>query len=91
MASTPSPSARYARTPSLLSPRAGTSETERARVPTCLHVCRQLFKDEKLEQELESLVGSLKAAKKRSILTFEGQMLLQGAHDHVVVTLLPGE
>lgn len=47
----------------------------------------ELFKDEILEQQLESLVGSLKAAKKRSILTFEGQMLLQGAHDHVVVTL----
>ena len=38
-------------------------------------------------QQVESLVGSLKAAKKRGIVTFEGQMLLQGAHDHVVVTL----
>lgn len=38
----------------------------------------QIFKDEVLEQQLESLVGSLKAAKKRGILTFEGQMLLQG-------------
>ena len=47
----------------------------------------ELFKDEILEQQLESLVGSLKAAKKRKILAFEGQMLLQGAHDHVVVTL----
>ena len=37
-----------------------------------------LFKDEILEQQLESLVGSLRAAKKRGILTFEGQMLLQG-------------
>jgi len=46
-----------------------------------------LFKDEELEQQLESLVGSLKAAKKRRILAFEGQMLLQGAHDHVVITL----
>lgn len=47
----------------------------------------EIFKDEVLEQQLESLVGSLKAAKKRGILMFEGQMLLQGAHDHVVITL----
>lgn len=38
----------------------------------------EIFKDEALEQQLESLVGSLKAAKKRGILTFEGEMLLQG-------------
>ena len=46
-----------------------------------------LFKDEVLEQQLESLVGSLKAMKKRKLVNFEGQMLLQGAHDHVEVTL----
>ena len=47
----------------------------------------QIFKDEVLEQQLESLVGTMKAAKKRGIIAFEGQMLLQGAHDHVIVTL----
>lgn len=47
----------------------------------------EVFKDEELEQQLESLVGSLKAAKKRGLLHFEGQMLLQGAHDAVVITL----
>ena len=41
--------------------------------------------------QLESLVGSLKAAKKRKILHFEGQMLLQGAHDNVEVKLLKAE
>eukprot|EP00445_Apocalathium_hangoei_P034987 CAMPEP_0203964624 /NCGR_PEP_ID=MMETSP0359-20131031/94330_1 /ASSEMBLY_ACC=CAM_ASM_000338 /TAXON_ID=268821 /ORGANISM="Scrippsiella Hangoei, Strain SHTV-5" /LENGTH=92 /DNA_ID=CAMNT_0050901147 /DNA_START=63 /DNA_END=341 /DNA_ORIENTATION=- len=46
-----------------------------------------VFKDEILEQQLETLVGSLKAAKKRGILDFKGQMLLQGAHDSVVITL----
>jgi hypothetical protein len=46
-----------------------------------------VFKDEILEQQLESLVGTLKAAKKRGIISFEGQMLLQGAHDKVVITL----
>lgn len=38
----------------------------------------------------ESLVGTMKAAKKRGIIDFQGQMLLQGAHDNVVVTLKPG-
>jgi hypothetical protein len=32
--------------------------------------------DSEVEQTFESLVGSLKAAKKRGILNFEGQMLL---------------
>ncbi len=41
-----------------------------------------------LEQQLESLVGTMKAAKKRGLIAFEGQILLQGAHDHVVVTVL---
>ena len=49
---------------------------------------RQIFKDEVLEQQLESLVGTMKAAKKRGLIAFEGQILLQGAHDHVVVSLL---
>lgn len=48
-----------------------------------------VFRDEILEQQLESLVGSLKAAKKRGILGFEGQMLLQGVSDAVVITLAP--
>ncbi|EDQ92351.1 uncharacterized protein MONBRDRAFT_13505 [Monosiga brevicollis MX1] len=51
----------------------------------------KIFTDEILEQQLESLVGTMKAAKKRGIISFEGQMLLQGAHDHVVVTLLKDE
>mmetsp|Transcript_3543 Transcript_3543/g.9177 ORF Transcript_3543/g.9177 Transcript_3543/m.9177 type:complete len:96 (+) Transcript_3543:93-380(+) len=49
----------------------------------------EVFKDEQLEQQLESLVGSLKAAKKRGLLHFEGQMLLQGVHDAVVIRLQP--
>jgi hypothetical protein len=48
----------------------------------------QIFVDEVLEQELESLVGTLRAAKKRKILDFPGAILLQGAHDDVVITLL---
>eukprot|EP00053_Salpingoeca_punica_P001054 m.31720 g.31720 ORF g.31720 m.31720 type:complete len:82 (+) comp10775_c0_seq1:72-317(+) len=48
-----------------------------------------LFKDEQLEQQLETLVGTLKAAKKRGVVHFEGQMLLQGAHDNVDIILKP--
>ena len=40
-----------------------------------------LFDDEKVEQFYEALVGTLKAAKKRGIIDFKGQMLLKGAHD----------
>jgi len=47
----------------------------------------KIFKDEVLEQQLESLVGTMKAAKKKGIIDFQGQMLLQGASDNVVVTL----
>lgn len=50
----------------------------------------EIFKDEALEQQLESLVGTMKAARKKGAIDFQGQMLLQGAHDKVVVTLKPG-
>ncbi len=46
-----------------------------------------VFKDEVLEQQLESLVGTLKAARKRGVIDFQGQMLLQGAHDNVDIIL----
>ena len=57
-----------------------------------------LFKDEILEQQLESLVGTLKvihclvvlkrkAARKRGVIDFQGQLLLQGAHDNVDIIL----
>jgi hypothetical protein len=48
----------------------------------------EIFKDEDLEQQLESLVGTLKAAKKRGIISFKGQLLLQGAHDAYEIKLL---
>eukprot|EP00045_Choanoeca_perplexa_P014007 m.162499 g.162499 ORF g.162499 m.162499 type:complete len:83 (-) comp16534_c0_seq1:1374-1622(-) len=50
-----------------------------------------IFKDEIMEQQLESLVGTLIAAKKRKIIDFKGQMLLQGAHDNVDVFLLKAD
>jgi hypothetical protein len=39
----------------------------------------------------EALSGTLLTAKKQGVVTYEGQLLLQGAHDRVVVTLLKEE
>jgi hypothetical protein len=47
-----------------------------------------LFSDPVVEQYYEALLGTLKAAKKRGVIDFTGQMLLKGAHDNVDVTLL---
>ena len=50
-----------------------------------------LFNDDTVTQTFESLVGSLKAAKKRGVINFEGQMLLMPTHKDVMLTLLPGK
>lgn len=47
-----------------------------------------LFNDEKCLNQFEAIVGTLRAAKRQKILTFDGEMLLQGVHDDVDVTLL---
>jgi hypothetical protein len=47
-----------------------------------------LFKDEHCQQVFEALLGTLKAAKKRKIIGFEGELLLQGVHDAVEISLL---
>ncbi|KAJ3301341.1 hypothetical protein HDV03_001010 [Kappamyces sp. JEL0829] len=47
-----------------------------------------LFKDDRCQQVFEALLGTLKAAKKRKVITFEGELLLQGVHDHVEIVLL---
>jgi len=47
-----------------------------------------LFDDDRCANEFEALVGTLRAAKKKKIIQFQGQMLLKGAHDDVVITLL---
>ncbi|XP_046849110.1 costars family protein ABRACL [Xenia sp. Carnegie-2017] len=47
-----------------------------------------LFSDDKCANLFEALVGTLKAAKKRKIVTYEGELLLQGVHDNVEVVLL---
>lgn len=48
-----------------------------------------LFNDDRCANIFEALVGTLRAAKKRKILTYEGELLLQGVHDNVEITLLP--
>eukprot|EP00485_Elphidium_margaritaceum_P017369 CAMPEP_0202726588 /NCGR_PEP_ID=MMETSP1385-20130828/184688_1 /ASSEMBLY_ACC=CAM_ASM_000861 /TAXON_ID=933848 /ORGANISM="Elphidium margaritaceum" /LENGTH=136 /DNA_ID=CAMNT_0049392811 /DNA_START=77 /DNA_END=487 /DNA_ORIENTATION=+ len=49
-----------------------------------------LFDDEEGQNIFEAIVGTLKAAKKRKIIKFKGQILLKGAHDNVIITLLVG-
>jgi len=48
-----------------------------------------LFNDEECANIFEALVGTLRAGKKRKVLTYEGELLLQGVHDNVEITLSP--
>lgn len=47
-----------------------------------------LFRDDKCANLFEALVGTLKAAKRRKIVTYSGELLLQGVHDDVDIILL---
>ncbi|CAE7595298.1 abracl [Symbiodinium sp. CCMP2592] len=47
----------------------------------------ELVQDSAVEQRFEALLGTLKAAKKKGFLTFEGELLLQGQHDNTVIEL----
>jgi len=46
-----------------------------------------LFSDPQVEQFYEALVGTLKAAKKKGLIQFKGQILLKGMHDQVRVSI----
>mmetsp|Transcript_7475 Transcript_7475/g.15238 ORF Transcript_7475/g.15238 Transcript_7475/m.15238 type:complete len:87 (+) Transcript_7475:112-372(+) len=46
------------------------------------------FKSDEVQNTLENPFATLKAAKKRGVIDFEGEMLWQGMHDHVILTLL---
>jgi len=50
----------------------------------------KVIDDDELEQQLESLVGTLKAGRKRGVLEWEGQMLLKGPHDAVPIEYVGG-
>jgi hypothetical protein len=46
-----------------------------------------LFDDELVEQYYEALVGTLKAAKRKGLIKFKGQMLFKGMHDGVRIDI----
>ncbi|CAL0331461.1 unnamed protein product [Lupinus luteus] len=48
-----------------------------------------LFHDDRCANIFEALVGTLRAAKKRKVLAYDGELLLQGVHDNVEITLNP--
>ncbi|XP_072020101.1 costars family protein ABRACL-like [Amphiura filiformis] len=47
-----------------------------------------LFNDDRCANIFEALVGTLRAAKRKKIITYEGELLLQGVHDNVPIVLL---
>ncbi|KAF3778775.1 Costars family protein [Nymphaea thermarum] len=47
-----------------------------------------LFNDDRCANIFEALVGTLRAAKKRKIVAYEGELLLHGVHDNVEIVLL---
>ena len=47
-----------------------------------------LFNDERCANIFEALGGTLKAAKKRKIVAYQSEILLQNVHDNVEITLL---
>lgn len=47
-----------------------------------------LFNDDRCANIFEALVGTLKAAKKRKVIAFQSELLLQGVHDDVDIVLL---
>ncbi|XP_021367228.1 costars family protein ABRACL-like [Mizuhopecten yessoensis] len=47
-----------------------------------------LFEDDKCANMFEALVGTLRAAKKKKYIKYEGEMLLHGPHNNVEIELL---
>lgn len=47
-----------------------------------------IVKDDRCADIFEALVGTLKAAKKRKVVTYNAELLLQGTHDNVDIVLL---
>jgi len=48
----------------------------------------ELFDDDDVANYYEALVGTLKAAKKKKLINYDGQILLKGVSDKVVVKIL---
>lgn len=47
-----------------------------------------LFNDDRCANIFEALVGTLKAAKKKKVVYFSSELLLQGVHDNEDIILL---
>ena len=45
------------------------------------------FHNERCTNFFKALVGNLRVAKRRKLVAYEGELLLQGIHDQVEVTL----
>ncbi len=54
-------------------------------------IFKTLFEDDECQQVFEAIVGTLRSAKKRKIVKYKGQVLLQGMSDDVPITLLKEE
>lgn len=50
-----------------------------------------LFRDEQVADTFEAIVGTLRAAKRRNIVAYEGEMLLSPVHDATEITLLQAD
>ena len=47
-----------------------------------------LFDDEEVANYYEALVGTLKAAKKKGLINYEGQFLLKGFTNKVIISII---
>ena len=47
-----------------------------------------LFDDEEVANYYEALVGTLKAAKKKGLINYEGQFLLKGFTNKVIISIV---
>lgn len=65
--------------------RLGNSNNENGRVEVNFGT---LFYDDRCANLFEALVATLRAAKRRGVVDFQGELLLQGVHDKVKITLL---
>lgn len=48
----------------------------------------ELFDDDDVQQYYEALVGTLKSAKKRGLVEYNGILLLKGVSDDVVISIV---
>ncbi|EFA82987.1 hypothetical protein PPL_03765 [Heterostelium album PN500] len=47
-----------------------------------------LFNDDIVANTFEALLGTLKAAKRKKLITYDGEILLQRVHDNVDIIIL---